>query len=116
LTAESILKMLALGADLCNCARGFMFSIGCIQALRCNTNHCPTGVATQDEMLVKGLVPNDKAVRAYNFHKNTIHAVMELLAACGKTSIDDVDMYMFVRGDEFVDLANKYYPDSFREN
>lgn len=112
-TAESILKNLALGADLCNSARGFMFSIGCIQALRCNTNQCPTGVATQDPALVKGLVVSDKYERAYQFHKNTIFAVVELLAACGKKSIKEVDMKMFVRGDEFINLANKYYPDSF---
>lgn len=112
-TAESILKNLALGADICNSARGYMFAIGCIQALRCNTNNCPTGVATQDEALVKGLVVSDKTERVFNFHNNTIYAVMELLAACGKDTIDQVDMGMFVRGDEFVTLANKYYPDSF---
>jgi glutamate synthase domain-containing protein 2 len=112
-TAEAILKNLALGADLCNSARGYMFAIGCIQALRCNTNQCPTGVATQDPALVKGLVVSDKAERAYQFHYNTIYAVMELLAACGKEHISEVDMGMFVRGDEFVTLANRYYPDSF---
>lgn len=113
LTAESILKNLAIGADICNSARGFMFAVGCIQALRCNTNNCPTGVATQEEGLVKGLVVGDKAERIFNYHNNTVHAVMELLAACGKDKIEDVDMTMFVRGDEFVNMANKYYPDSF---
>jgi len=113
ITAESILKNLAIGADICNSARGYMFAVGCIQALRCNHNNCPTGVATQDEALVKGLVVSDKAERVFNFHNNTVHAVMELLAACGKEKIEEVDMNMFVRGDEFVNLANKYYPDSF---
>ena len=113
ITAESILKNLALGADICNSARGFMFAVGCIQALRCNHNNCPTGVATQDQDLVKGLVVSDKSERAFNFHNNTVHAVMELLAACGKERIEDVDMNMFVRGDEFINLANQYYPDSF---
>lgn len=113
LTAESILKNLAIGADICNSARGFMFAVGCIQALRCNTNQCPTGVATQDPALVKGLVVKDKSERTFNFHNNTVHAVMELLAACGKEKIEEVDMNMFVRGDEFVNMANKYYPDSF---
>lgn len=112
ITAESVLKNLAIGADICNSARGFMFSIGCIQALRCNTNNCPTGVATQDEALVKGLVVSDKSERVFNYHNNTLHAVMELLAACGKDNIEEVDMSMFVRGDEFVNLANKFYPDS----
>lgn len=113
ITAESILKNLAIGADICNSARGYMFAVGCIQALRCNHNNCPTGVATQDEALVKGLVVSDKSERVFNFHNNTVHAVMELLAACGKEKIEEVDMNMFVRGDEFVNLANKYYPDSF---
>jgi glutamate synthase domain-containing protein 2 len=81
LSAFSILKYIALGADSCNSARGFMFSLGCIQALRCNTNDCPTGVATQKAALQKGLVVTDKSERVYNFHKNTIHAVKELLLA-----------------------------------
>ena len=76
-------------------------------------DQCPAGVATQDPDLVKGLVVKDKSERVFNFHNNTVHAVMELLAACGKDKIEEVDMKMFVRGDEFVNLANKYYPDSF---
>lgn len=111
ISAESILKMRALGADLCNSARGFMFSVGCIQALRCNTNACPTGVATQSNMLQKGLVVADKAERVYNFHKNTMKASMELLAACGLTSIEEITIDMFLRGDEFVSIQDKYFPD-----
>ncbi len=112
LSAFSILRMRALGADICNSARAFMFSVGCIQALRCNTNACPTGVATQDKMLVKGLVVSDKAERVYNFHKNTIHAVLELLASCGCKHTDEINIHMFVKGDEMVALTNKYFPDS----
>ncbi|WP_215226133.1 FMN-binding glutamate synthase family protein [Echinicola shivajiensis] len=112
LTAFSILRMRALGADMCNSARAFMFSVGCIQALRCNTNDCPTGVATQNKMLVKGLVVDDKAERAYNFHRNTMHAVLELLGACGVKHTDEIDISMFVKGDEMVALSNKYFPDS----
>ncbi len=112
LTAASLLKMLALGADLCNSARGFMFSLGCIQALRCNTNTCPTGVTTQDKALVRGLVVADKSERVYQFHRNTLADVMELLAACGKHDITEVGIDMFVRGDEFATLANAYFPDS----
>src|SRR5690606_27581312 len=62
LSAASFLKVLSLGADLCNSARGFMFALGCIQALRCNTNQCPTGVATQDKMLIKGLAVTEKKI------------------------------------------------------
>lgn len=112
LTAASILKMKALGADLCNSARGYMFALGCIQALRCNTNQCPTGVATQDPKLVKGLVVEDKYKRVANFHINTMRAVMELLAATGKKTLEDVDMSIYVRGDEMVELQNRYFPDS----
>ncbi len=112
LTAFSILRMRALGADICNSARAFMFSIGCIQALRCNTNDCPAGVATQNKMLMKGLVVTDKAERVYNFHHNTIKAVLELLGACGITHTEDISIDMFVKGDEMVALTNKYFPDS----
>jgi glutamate synthase domain-containing protein 2 len=112
LTAFSILRMKALGADLCNSARAFMFSLGCIQALRCNTNKCPTGVATQDKMLTKGLVVTDKADRVYNFHHNTVHAVLELLAACGCNHMNELNIEMFVKGDEMVALTNRYFPES----
>ncbi len=88
-----------------------MFSLGCIQALRCNTNVCSTGVATQDKMLVKGLVVGEKQQRVTHFHHNTLHAAMELLAACGK-SFEEVGMDMFMRGDEFVHLSDLYFPDN----
>ncbi|WP_118973529.1 FMN-binding glutamate synthase family protein [Taibaiella koreensis] len=112
LSAVSLLRALALGADMCNSARGFMFSLGCIQALRCNTNVCPTGVATQDKMLMKGLVVGEKKDRVRHFHHNTLHAAMELLAACGKKSFEEVDMSIFMRGDEFVRLSDQYFPDN----
>lgn len=111
LTSASLMKMLALGADLCNSARGFMFSLGCIQALRCNTNDCPTGVATQDPALVRGLVVSEKSERVFNFHNNTLLSLMELLAACGLENVEDVSMGHFMRGDEFVKLADRYFPD-----
>jgi len=111
LTAASLMKMLGLGADICNSARGFLFSIGCIQALRCNTNDCPTGITTQDKGLVSGLVVSDKSERVYHFHINTLLSLMELLAACGLERTEDVNMGYFMRGNEFVDLANRYFPD-----
>lgn len=110
LTGASFLRALALGADMCNSARGFMFSLGCIQALRCNTNKCPTGVATQNKMLMKGLVVNEKKDRVYYFHKNTLLAAIELLAGCGKKDFSEVSMDMFMKGDEFVHLSDLYYP------
>lgn len=112
LSAFSIVKNLALGADMCNSARGFMFSLGCIQALRCNTNSCPTGVATQDKHLSKGLVVSDKSERVYNFHKNTVHAVKELLGATGHQHTSELTIKDLVRGDEMVEFANHFFPDS----
>ena len=108
----SILRAVALGADICNSARGFMFSLGCIQALRCNNNECPTGVATQNKMMMKGLVVTDKSERVFNFHKNTLHAANELLAAAGKKSFDEVGINIFMRGDEFISLSNLYFTDN----
>ena len=114
ISGYSILRAIALGADMCNSARGFMFSLGCIQALRCNNNTCPTGVATQDKMLIKGLVVTDKSERVFHFHKNTLHAANELLAAAGKKSFADVDINIFMRGDEFAHLSDLYFPDNLK--
>jgi glutamate synthase domain-containing protein 2 len=83
LTGFQILRAIALGADMCNSARAMMMALGCIQALECNKNTCPTGVATQDAALVDGLVVEDKKVRVANFHKNTIESFVELMAASG---------------------------------
>lgn len=82
-TGFHILRAIALGADMCNSARAMMMALGCIQALECNKNSCPTGVATQDPALVNGLVVDDKKVRVANFHKNTIESFVELMAASG---------------------------------
>jgi glutamate synthase domain-containing protein 2 len=73
----------ALGADACNSARAMMMALGCIQALECHKNVCPTGVATQNPELVAGLVVEDKRVRVANYHKNTVESFVELLAAAG---------------------------------
>ena len=78
-----IASVLAIGADWVNCARGFMFAIGCIQSQSCHTNRCPTGVATQDKLRQRALVVPDKAQRVYNFHRNTLRALAEMLAAAG---------------------------------
>ena len=74
---------LALGADLCNTARGFMFALGCIQAQTCHTNQCPVGVATQRRSLQRALVVSDKATRVRNFHRKTVAALAEVVAAAG---------------------------------
>ena len=74
---------MALGADWCNSARGFMFAVGCIQSQRCHTNKCPVGVTTQDKRLQRALVVPDKATRVHQFHENTVHALAEMVAAMG---------------------------------
>jgi glutamate synthase domain-containing protein 2 len=76
-------RVLALGADWCNAARAFMFSVGCIQAMRCQTNSCPVGVATQDKRRQRGLVVTDKGQRVFNYHRNTIDDLAQVVAACG---------------------------------
>ncbi|OVZ57225.1 FMN-binding glutamate synthase family protein [Pigmentiphaga sp. NML080357] len=83
ITAFDIARTLALGADWCNSARGFMFSLGCVQAQACHTDKCPTGVTTQDPLRQKALVVPDKAERVYNFHRNTLRALSELVSAAG---------------------------------
>ena len=83
-------KKLALGADICNSARGMMFSLGCIQSRRCHNNTCPTGIATQDNKLMYGLDVEGKAVRVKNYHHQTLHNFREVLGAAGLTSPDDL--------------------------
>ena len=83
ITGFHMARAIALGADGCNSARAMMLAIGCIQALQCNNNTCPVGVATQNKSLMKGLVVDDKAVRAANYHEETIHSFLELVTASG---------------------------------
>ncbi len=83
ITGFHVARAIALGADGCNSARAMMLSIGCIQALQCNNNTCPVGVATQNKSLVKGLVVEDKAPRAERYHNATIQSFLELIAAAG---------------------------------
>ncbi len=79
----SILKLIALGADACYSARSMMIALGCIQALKCNSNHCPVGVATQDKQPEAGLVPSDKKVRVASYHRETTTSFAEILGAIG---------------------------------
>lgn len=83
ISAFDIARTCALGADMCNSARGFMFALGCIMAQACHTGHCPTGVTTQDKDRQAGLVPENKASRVKNFHNNTLAALAELIGAAG---------------------------------
>ena len=83
ITGFDIVRTMALGADWCNAARGYMFALGCIQSQNCHTDRCPTGVATQDPLRQQALNPVDKATRVAQFHENTLIALRELIAAAG---------------------------------
>ncbi|TWT06107.1 FMN-binding glutamate synthase family protein [Reyranella sp. CPCC 100927] len=82
-SAFDIARVLALGADWGNAARGFMFALGCIQSTSCHTDRCPVGVATQDPLRMRALVVPDKAERVYRFHRSTLKALAEVVAAAG---------------------------------
>jgi glutamate synthase domain-containing protein 2 len=82
--------MLAHGADVCNSARSMMFALGCIQALKCNSNNCPTGITTQRPDLESGLDVKSKSIRVANYHEATIHSALEIIAALGCNTPRDV--------------------------
>lgn len=82
-TGYHIFRALALGADACASARGMMMALGCIQALECNRNTCPTGVATQNPKLTRGLVVEDKKQKVANYHQLTLRNFVELMGAAG---------------------------------
>jgi glutamate synthase domain-containing protein 2 len=90
LSGFHLIKNIALGADICCSARGMMLALGCIQALECNLNSCPTGVATQNPALTKGLIVSDKEKRIANYHEETVKSVVELLAASGLDSTEQL--------------------------
>lgn len=83
ISAFDIARMMALGADWCNSARGYMFALGCIQAQACHTGHCPTGITTQDKQRQQALDVSLKSERVYNYHHNTLHALKELVQSAG---------------------------------
>ncbi|TXI01213.1 MAG: FMN-binding glutamate synthase family protein [Pseudorhodobacter sp.] len=110
-SAFDMAKVMALGADWCNAARGFMFAVGCIQAQSCHTGECPTGVATQDPLRQRALVVGDKAERVKNFHHNTLHALSELVAAAGLTHPGELRPHHFQRrasSDKVISFAEQY--------
>jgi glutamate synthase domain-containing protein 2 len=96
-TGFHMFRAFALGADACYSARAMMLALGCIQALECNKNNCPTGVATQRPELVQGLVVSDKKVRVANFHQETIKNFVELLGAAGLEHSDQIARHHIYR-------------------
>jgi glutamate synthase domain-containing protein 2 len=111
-TAFDMARAMALGADWCNSARGFMFSLGCIQSLSCHTDKCPTGVATQDPVRSRALYVPDKTERVYNFHHYTLHALAELTAAAGFSHPNEMRPIHFSRrvSDSQVMSFERLYP------
>lgn len=96
LSGFHLIKNMALGADMCNSARGMMMALGCVHSLICNTNKCPSGVATQDPRLVRGLVVQDKAQRVAQYHTRTVHAVAEIIASaalCHTSELNRTHIY-----------------------
>jgi len=96
-SAFDIARAMALGADWCNAARGFMFALGCIQSQSCHTDRCPTGVATQDRTRQRALVVSDKQIRVANFHAATLHSLVELTAAAGLNHPNEFNLRHFSR-------------------
>jgi glutamate synthase domain-containing protein 2 len=96
-TGFQVATKIALGADMCNAARAMMFALGCIQALRCNTNKCPTGVATQDPSLVQGLHVGDKSARVARYHAETVKSFFEVLGAAGFQEPSDLKPWFVMR-------------------
>jgi glutamate synthase domain-containing protein 2 len=111
ISAFDIARAMALGADWCNAARGFMFALGCIQSQSCHTDHCPTGVATQDRTRQRALVVPDKLQRVANFHAATMHSLIELTAAAGLDHPNEFTPHHFSRrisGSEVMSFAQLY--------
>ncbi len=103
---------MALGANWCNAARGFMFALGCIQSQSCHTGTCPVGVATQNPSRQRALVVGDKWVRVKNFHAATLHALSELVAAAGLDHPNEFAPMHFSRrvSPREVESFDKLYP------
>jgi hypothetical protein len=116
LSGFSIVRNIALGADICNAARAMMFALGCIQALKCNSNKCPTGITTQDPALSSGLDIDSKAERVANFQAATVHAAVEIIGALGCSSPKEVRPEHIMRRDSGVHvrdlgrLHDQYFP------
>jgi glutamate synthase domain-containing protein 2 len=110
--AFDIARAMALGADWCNAARGFMFALGCLQAQACHTGACPTGVATQDRRRQQALVVPDKIERVYRYHQNTLEALKELVQAAGLQHPNEINAFHIVRraADQEVRLLANLLP------
>jgi len=112
-SAFHAVKLLCLGADAVNSARGMMLALGCVQSLICNTNECPTGIATQDPHLKRGLDVGDKSERVARYHAATVKAMAELIGAAGLRGTGELRRsHLFRRVDQLtVKRYSEIYPD-----
>lgn len=111
ITSFDIFKALCIGADICSSARGMMLALGCIQALKCHTNKCPTGVATNNPALVSGLVVEDKWKRVQSYQHETLDDFIQLLAAAGCTELSQLNRKLIYKQiDDEIKSYDEWYP------
>ncbi|MEV1026259.1 FMN-binding glutamate synthase family protein [Streptomyces sp. NPDC050264] len=99
-TGSDIVKRLAMGADYTNAARAMMFAVGCIQAQRCHTNHCPTGVTTQDARRARALDVADKSARVTRYQQATVHSALQIMAAMGVRDTGELGPHLLRRRED----------------
>jgi len=128
ISAFHVVRYLVLGADACYSARAMMFALGCVQALQCYRDTCPTGVTTMSEYLIRGLVPEEKRHSVYNYHRHTLTAVKDMLTAAGLKNRSELNRSLICRragqgirtleeiypGIPENSLLSKPYPEPFR--
>ena len=113
ITVFDLAKNISLGADLMYSSRGMMFSLGCIQALQCDSGKCPVGIATQDKSLYRGVDVEDKSHRVASFHRNTMLALADFIGACGYNCLSQISSNTFYRrtaqnkNESFTEIYNK---------
>ena len=96
-SGHDIVRRLIHGADFCLAARPMMMAVGCIQAQKCHTDHCPTGIATQDPRFTRGLDPVSKGERVFRYHRATVTEVAQLIATLGARGPHELDRSMLMR-------------------
>ncbi len=106
ISAFHMVRMMALGADTINSARGMMFALGCIQSRHCNTDECPTGIATQNPERYQALDVTDKGQRVANYHHSMIHHLVELLEVAGLKKIEDIKLHHINRRVSETEVKN----------
>lgn len=106
ISAFHMVRIMALGADTINSARGMMFALGCIQSRHCNTDKCPTGIATQNPKRYQALDVTDKGERVANYHRSMIHHLVELLEVAGLQSTEEIQPWQVNRRISGVEVKN----------